>query len=70
MTDKDIIEGLKRHKEVFPSNHPVRLYVDASIEYIYDVMNIKRVLENKIAPSNEKVRDIEMILKMGKKNEL
>lgn len=70
MTDKDTIDGLNRYKGIIEPNYPMSMYIESAIERIYDVILIKKVLDDKLSPSNEKVRDIEMILKMGKKNEL
>lgn len=72
MTDKAVIEGLKKYGQGQLLDAPLFVYFQEAINRIYDLIRIKKVLENKIAPSNEKVREIELILNTtwGSQNEL
>lgn len=62
MTDKAVIEGLKKCGigQVYAGQ--LYAYTQEAIDRIYALIRIKKVLENKIAPSNEKVKEIELIL--------
>lgn len=64
MTDKDTIDGLNRYKGIIEPNYPMSMYIESAIERIYDVILIKKVLNDKLSPSNEKIKDIETILNL------
>lgn len=66
ISDKAVIDGLRKQTREHLVSASLFAYVEEAIYKIFDIILIKKVLEDKLMPSNEKVKEIEFILKMGK----